>query len=366
MTQHKHIHIDTHTHTLLFSGNHNHYNSKNTMTSEQQNDLNDITRRRLAAGCSTELDGTVGGNRSYNTQIATYKKYIDNRLLHGGARPFHLQPTKYINKTALETYFLDRVSARNCNANTAKQTVNALDKLVQFEGILALYPLSETMASTIQAVFGTLNKRKAEKIMAISADPHKHIPVKILAPWDLSAIMEDILASSSQGDTTWKDRGIVWSLLSNTMMRWNNGAKTTLACLYVYKKLPPAGVLTPHDTFAWEDPTKDDRHWMMSIIIPPRDQIKKNDSISDRKSELVAAYRHKRYERCIAGLIAFKLYEDLNGVINISFMTQPPAGHIFWANMRLFQETYMTTYRGMQRDQRNAAVEEGRKKTHLR
>jgi len=333
------------------------------MTSEQQNERNELNRRLLIAECSTELDGTIGGNKNYNTQIETYKKWING---HVGARPYHLQPAKYINKTALETYFLERVSVRDCNANTAKQTVNALDKLVQFEGILDLYPLGETLETTIKAVFGSLNKRKAEKIMALQVDPHKHIPVKILAPWDLSAIMEGILASSSQGDTTWKDRGIVWSLLSNTMMRWNNGSKTTLACLYVYKKLPPAGILTPHDTFAWEDPTKDDRYWMMGILIPPRDQIKKNDKISDRKTELVAAYRHKRYERCIAGLIAFKLFEDLNGVVNISFSSEPPDGHIFWADMRLFQEAYMTTYKGMQKDQRNASVEEGRKKTHLR
>ena len=99
---------------------------------------------------STELDGTIGGNKNYNTQMETYKMWIDNPLNHpnaGRERPYQLQPGKYVNKMIIQTNFLNQVSEYNYNAKTAKQAVNALDELIEFHRINELHPLNKMMAA---------------------------------------------------------------------------------------------------------------------------------------------------------------------------------------------------------------------------
>jgi hypothetical protein len=84
------------------------------------------------------------------------------------------------------------------------------------------------------------------------------------------------------------------------------------------------------------------------------------------KTELVGAYRHKRSERCVCGLISFLLYEHLNATYNVSFLKNPPPGHVFWADIKLFKLKYSSTNQAMGRDMKESDVPEWAKKTHLR
>ena len=124
--------------------------------------------------------------------------------------------------------------------------------------------------------------------------------------------MRLLLVLPNKGMSRGKIEASLGRFLSTKTMQWNNGNKTNLPCLYIYKNLPPAGVLSHLDTI--DHPTKDDKGWLLGTFIPPNDQIYRNNSTSARRTELVAVYRHKRYERCIALLIASKPFENLNSV----------------------------------------------------
>ena len=66
------------------------------------------------------------------------------------------------------------------------------------------------------------------------------------------------------------------------------------------------------------------------------------------------------------GIVGFKLFEDLNTVVNISFWDDSPQGTVFWGDVHLFEKGYMSTNLGMKRDKEIAGVEGGKEVTHLR
>lgn len=305
-----------------------------------------------------------GGNREYKKIIKKYKSWVDS---YPSRDELDLVEGNYISCTALITYYLNVESKRNCNRETAERTRNALDKLAEYEGA-GLSPLRTNENATkvyevMEEVLEGLEKKSAATKKEMNKDPHLCIPTKVISQFSLSKILDDQL-NSGAGD--WVDVSVVWSVLSTTLMRWHNGDTTTLANLYVYKNLPPHGTTMPHDTFSWDDQNQNDSGWIMSILIPPWQQIKKNQKISKMKTELVGAYRHKRSERCVCGLIAFLLYEHLNSTYNISFLQNPPTGHVFWADVKLFKLKYSATNQAMGRNMKESDVPEWAKKTHLR
>jgi hypothetical protein len=187
-------------------------------------------------------------------------------------------------------------------------------------------------------------------------------PTKIISVADLSRIL---LKDLNQANGKWHEICLVWVILSATLVRWRNGSVLTLEHLYVYKDLPPHGTRTPHDFCDWED--NDDKGWIMSFLIPPHLQIKKNNSISERRTELVGAYRHKRAERCCAGILAFFLFEKANAPdFKISFLKNPPTGYVSWQVVKLFPKAYSTTYDSMKESMTRADVPPWLKVTHLR
>jgi hypothetical protein len=154
-------------------------------------------------------------------------------------------------------------------------------------------------------------------------------------------------------------------ILSATLVRWFSGSLLSLEHLYVYKDLPPGGTRVPHDLSPWE--SNDDTGWVMSFLIPPSLQIKKNNKVSQRRTELVGAYRHKRAERCCAGILAFSLLERTNSKnVKISFLKNPPQGHISWREVKLFEKSYNATYDNMKDSMLKAEVPPWLKVTHLR
>ena len=117
----------------------------------------------------------------------------------------------------------------------------------------------------------------------------------------------------------------------------------------------------PHDLSPWEN--NDDSGWVMSFLIPPTLQIKKNNKVSQRKTELVGAYRHKRAERCCAGILAFSLLEHTNSTnMKLSFLKNPPCDYISCRDAKLFEKSYSAMYDSMSK----AEVPPWLKVTHLR
>ena len=320
----------------------------------------DINAQRQLA---VESNGTIGTNRSFQSRIRTYKTWVDrNRDI----LELNLPNGSYTNIKALQKYWLNSISQNKCNSEIAKQVRQALDQLVVWEGT-GFAPMMDhpEIGPTIQIVFDALDAKAVTRIKEADADPHDDVPVKTINPYDLHLIMSNLL-KNEEGDSSWKDRGIVWSLLSNTMLRWKSGDCLRLPNLYVFKNLPPRGIKTPHDTEPWGDPMSDDSGWMLTFIVPPVDQRKKNQKISKLKTEVVGAYRHKTFLRCVVGIIGFKLFEDLNSVVNISLWDDTPPGTVFWGDVHLFPKGYLATNMGMKKDKKDAGVEGGKEVTHLR
>jgi hypothetical protein len=148
-------------------------------------------------------------------------------------------------------------------------------------------------------------------------------------------------------------------------VRWFSGSLLTLEHLHVYKDLPPGGTRVPHDLSPWENNV--DSEGVMSFLIPSNLQIKKNNKVSQRKTELVGAYRHKRAERCCAGILAFSLLERTNSKqMKISFLKNPLNGYISWRDVKLFEKPYSATYDNMKDSMSKADIPPWLKVTHLR
>ncbi len=99
---------------------------------------------------------------------------------------------------------------------------------------------------------------------------------------------------------------------------------------------------------------------MLGFLIPPLDQKKKNKSVAKLKTEAVGAFCHQRFSRCMVGLMSWKLFDDLNQVVDISFFDKLPEGFTSWGRVHLFEEKYMTTNRNMKEDMLKVNVVGGR------
>jgi hypothetical protein len=71
---------------------------------------------------------------------------------------------------------------------------------------------------------------------------------------------------------------------------------------------------------------------------------------------LVGAYRHKRAERCCAGILTFFLFEKVK---------DSPPGYVSWQDVKLFPKAYSTTYDSMKESMTRADVPPWLKVTHL-
>jgi hypothetical protein len=97
----------------------------------------------------------LGQNDKYHQIINLYKIWID---AEGGETRFGLEPGKYINDLALKQYYLKKETKHRANKQTAKNTVQALNKLCKYEGACSL---QESGAwETIETVLETLQKKQ--------------------------------------------------------------------------------------------------------------------------------------------------------------------------------------------------------------
>lgn len=226
---------------------------------------------------------SIGSNAKYKQLISKYKIYVDEE---GGVTRFGLEPGRYINDLALKSYYLQKESKRRANRKTARSTLLALNQLCLQEGGK---PLDENCDAweTIETVLNSLDKNseKRAKNETNNRDIAETNPTKIISVEGISRILCQEL---NQGNGKWQETSLVWVVLSATLVRWFSGSLLTLEHLYVYKDLPPSGTRVPHDLSPWEN--NDDSGWIMSFLIPPTLQIKKNNKVSQRRTELVGAY----------------------------------------------------------------------------
>lgn len=313
-------------------------------------------------------DGTVGKNPQYLGIINRFKKWIDERRndpLY--TQTFQLPPGKYISRGSIESFYIQWEMQRDKSAKSSSNTKNALEELAQAE-LSELTELHEhqwfrTLRNTVNQ---TLNRKKGEKRKADSIDPQEIKPDNVYSARELHSVQKDLLkeANDCRDSNIWKERNMVYSLLSTTLLRWNSGQDVCLHQLDIEKDKSTTGIKTPHDLCEWENTAESD--WMLSIIIPPAKTKKKNKPIAERKAELVATYRHKQFERCAVGLLALKLFEDLNTTTKLSFLHNPPEGHVNHFEVKLLEDKYSTTSDGIKMDLKRVGIGKKDKVTHFR
>ena len=129
---------------------------------------------------------------------------------------------------------------------------------------------------------------------------------------------------------------------------------------------------TPHDTISWSDPhdlnVNGTDGSVLGIIIPRIDQIKKNTAVENLKPEVVGGYRHKRYERCYHGILAFVILEKLQNGLSISFLRKDatPDNKEHWTDIKLFLFQYDAARKAFENARELANVDKWQKSTHFR
>ena len=324
----------------------NHTNTLANLTQQIRDDTYDPNQGRGAAG-----------NTEYKKIIKRFKTFVDGHSDDDRTNKLLLTPGKYFSENAVRYFYIEKENNRRCNQETAKRTRNALDRVAREEGCESIDTFTD-LTQTIQVVLENLRTRSNERIQ-LQKDPHLKNPTNIITPKQLSAVMNNILKKNN-----WRESAVIWAILSNTLMRFCNSEDTTLANLYVFKDLPPQGVAFPHDGQDFEP--DDDRHWIFGILISPDKLRKKNNSSSD--TEMVGAYRHKQFERCLGGVLAFAVYDMLHGSDReLTFKKVPThQNEQRLCEFKLFEIGFNGAYKQMKNETIEAFGGVWKKTTHLR
>ena len=325
-------------------------------TLEQQN-------ARTAADLRAERTAGEKGNRKYASETKKYQQWVDN---FPNRENLNLPvPVSYVSKDAIETYYTQVQKLRKCKRSTAEKTCLALNKeLVKLErsdlGDIRTGTTGEVVTSILEHIENEYNKRAAEK----KECPHEDKPTDIIEQEEISKVLLKLL---SRHDKNWSDTAVAFATTTQTLLRFDNAGKLTLSKLYVLHTLPPHGTNTPHDGETWDDVRSKIDGRILGCIIPPADQIKKNNNHQNRMSEVTGGYRHKRYERCYIGIMAFMLLEKLvDKNRKVSFKANAPDGMEHWSNVRLFDFCYNAANKSFKTAMAHAGVEEWLKVTHMR
>lgn len=299
----------------------------------------------------------AGGNTEYKKIIKRFKTFVDGHSDDDRTNKLQLTPGKYFSENAVSYFYIEKENKRNCNQDTAKRTRNALDLVAKEEGCESINTFPE-LIKIIQAVLERLRVRSNERLK-LQKDPHIKNPTNIITPKQLSAVMNNILQKND-----WREKAVIWAILSNTLMRFCNSEDTTLANLYIFKDLPPQGVAFPHDGQHFE--ADDDKHWILGILISPDKLRKKNHSSTD--TELVGAYRHKQFERCLGGVLAFAVYDMLHGSDKeLTFKKLPTrTNERRLCQFKLFEIGFNGAYKAMKNETIETFGGVWKKTTHLR
>lgn len=338
------------------------------------NEGQDLVNQQAIEELEQENAQATDVNRYYNSCIDMYKKWVDRpptkRALFG------LAENEYLNATAINTYFIEVQSRREVQSRAVKKVLYALNMFVKQEGMTSLLgsvPSSGKYFSMIngpcqKAIESSLTRVKRnnkEKVKAKKSCPQEKLPTAVISYENISRILLGIL---DKGNSSWADTASTLAVCSITLMRFENVKKVTLNNLVVLDQYPPTGIRTPHDTEDWTHEKEKCDGRVLGIVIPRTDQIKKNTSVENLKAEIVGGYRHKRYERCYHGIVAFVIFEKLQDHLNISFASEDnvPQGKTYWGTIQLCHYKYDAAYKAIKSAREVAQVKKWLKETHMR
>lgn len=331
---------------------------------EQQNDARFVELNRTNAAALAKKS-----NRTYDSEIKRFKNWVQqykNKDALGIPSPGF--PQKSISKLSVNTYYLENMAIRQCSRGYAEKAHLALNKLA----IMEESPLApditkhEDTAEVIESVLTNIDDRHRDKKQEeeMTVDPHEDNPLAIINQEEISRVLMVKLAKASN----WLDSAVIWAITSVTAARFNSVQRLRTGKIVVIKNLPPHGIETPHDGHSWESMASgsltDSR--LLGFLVPPYDQLKRRtNKRQEAKTECIGGYRHKRFERCIAGVCGFLLLEKLNQK-NISFLKVVPNGYISWKDVPLFETTYSGVRKSFKEAMVDAGVPEWAKVTHMR
>ena len=308
-------------------------------------------------------------NRTYEAEENKFKAWVDrNRANYA----FGLTAGHYVSKNSVETYYLQEQSKRLVQPKTLARTCKAIDHLSDREAS----PLSPNTdiregitGRVVKQVIVAAKKKYDDKVEEEEKDPHENNPFNVISQENISKVM---MTKLRQGKD-WEDAIICWAVTTTTLLRFDSAAAVTLDKLFLIEDLPPWGIETPFDGEEWKFASEKKEEFgdgrMLGILCPPLDQRKKNKTRGSLKTEGVGAYRHKRFERCPSGMIAFGLLQkiELNrGRISFKKRGSIGIGQLFWRDFKLFDLSYGTAYDQYNKMLEDAGVEKWLKTTHMR
>ena len=373
----------------------------NTITPVIATRINAATRTRTAVD---EQARNEERNRTYVGYMKTYKSYIDSKRENMNADDFKtcfnlnnhvVGASPYVSVKACEEFFVDIVYPRPISRYSAMKYVYAIGALAKLEN--TRLPSQALKTNLIIQNLELMDKRQAGEDKKANRDPHDKLTTNIVSQEELSRVLCNLLTREQQ----WERTATKISSLSTTLIRHNNSVKITFSKLVYINRLPPNGIKTPHDSEQWES-IEDPFSEMLGFIIPPHDQIKKNGSYGQKRTEVVGGFRHKRYERCFIGMIAMSLlvkFQNIDYTKNVSFLAQENTDedlhegspdsdnddtdnddddddnedlieidehNLHWRHHQVFQKGYQSTYRAVRKAFQRAGVPFWEKVTHLR
>jgi|AntRauTorckE5430_2_1112549.scaffolds.fasta_scaffold04680_4 hypothetical protein len=312
-------------------------------------------------------------NTKYTKEVKKFKKWV----LDHPEREQELHvilPNHYITKASIETFYLEHEKDRIVQHPTLLKTVYALNRLAAAEDARDVklddhsYDIREgTTGKVVKSVIEHVRGEYERDLQAKEVNVHavENDPYRIINQQEVSDVMLTQLKGAKNHNV---DAITAWAITTTTLMRFDSASIVTIDKLKVVEDLPPHGIYTPFDgEKRWAsstDPDTDSR--LLGIIVPPADQKKKNNQA--KKPEGVGAYRHKRFERCAIGLIAFAFFDKCSRTgAKISFLKREhvPANKVHWKDVKLFDLNYGTAHNQYARMLENAGVGKWKKVTHM-
>lgn len=316
----------------------------------------------------------VQTNNCYAGIEKKFKNYVDQHR-NNPEFPFQLPPDKYVNKFSVESFYLQVEKTRIVKFETMKNTCKAIDHLSDREGSplapqtnIREHPHTKQVVNQVMDYVRVQYKQKLDSHEQ-EKDPHEKNPFNIISQENISKVMFNKLRTGQ----AWEDVVVCWSITTTTLLRFDQAQVVTLDKLFLSQDLPPWGIETPFDGEEWNEiannreSTGDER--LLAILCPPLDQRKKNKENDSLKTEGVGAFRHKRFERCPHGILAFSLiqkFHNLRQRISFKKREHTPANKIHWRDVKLFDLSYNTAWDQYNKMMEDAGVAKWLKTTHMR
>ena len=342
--------------------------------------MNHETAQEASERLGREINANLTLNKCYLSEVSRFTKWVDRQAPNDD----HLElpvpdpggPKLYVSIPCFEYYATTDIVLRDCNSKSAKKALLAIASFSIIErtnvhGKTNLDMINILNTATVRPVWKTLDAAKQKESEKNQKDPHANVPTKVLQQESLS----DILLAAISQINSWGDLAMTVSACSTTLIRHNSTLLLTLPKMIIIDHFPPNGIRIPHDGQDWNDVEEEnvDKR-MLGFIIPPSDQLKKQSTKwSDKKTEVVACFRNKQYERAYESIMAVAIFLKFHRVAIYERMTfknvddnDNDGDKVSWREMHLFGTQYQTMYRQIKSTMAKAEVPPTNHVTHFR